>query len=181
MRILGALRTVEKAMDDDFLSLIDRQTTGNRCDVTPLFADGEALAALVDHLLAQMSGVPFDRVAAIDALGFILGTAIAVRAGKGVIAIRKAGKLPVACERREFVDYTKQTKSLELRPDILRRGERLLIVDEWIETGAQIKAAIELIEPLGAIVAGVVTINIDADAEENLKAKGYRVVAASRG
>src|SRR4051812_21094160 len=167
--------------DKDSLSRIDRQTTGNRCDVTPLFADGEAFAALVDHLLDQMNGVAFDRVAAIDALGFILGTAIAVRAGKGVIAIRKGGKLPVVCERREFLDYTKQIKSLELRSDMVRPGERVLIVDEWIETGAQVQAAIALAEHCGAIVAGVVTINIDADAAEKLTANGYRVFAASGG
>jgi len=163
----------------DFLNRIDRQTTGNRCDVTPLFADAQAFAALVDDLVARVKGADFDRVAAIDALGFILGTAIAVRSDKGVIAVRKGGKLPIECARQEFVDYTKQHKSLELRPDMVRPGERVLLVDEWIETGAQVNAAIALIERLGGFIAGVATITIDAEVATGLAARGYRVFAAA--
>ena len=63
----------------------------------------------------------------------------------------------------EFVDYTGQRKSLELRAGALKPGTRVLVVDEWIETGAQVKAAIELIERQGGVVAGVATINVDVN------------------
>jgi len=164
----------------DFLAAIDRQTTGNRCDVTPLFAEADAFSTLVDHLIAQTSALKFDRIAAIDALGFILGAAIATRLGKGLIALRKGEKLPLAAMREEFVDYTGQSKSLEMRPDILRPDERMLLVDEWIETGAQARAAIKLIERAGGAVAGIATINADSTAASDLIGRGYPVFAATK-
>src|SRR5204863_414319 len=101
----------------DYLRLIDRDTTGNRCDVTPLFADPEAFSRLLNDLIQICAGIEFEQVVAIDALGFILGTGIAVRTQKGLIVLRKAGKLPVQTDVEEFVDYTGQEKSLEMRSD----------------------------------------------------------------
>ena len=145
----------------DYLKLIDTQTSGNRCDVTPLFADPQALAALVTDLCAPFEAGEIDYVAGIDALGFILGTAMAVRLGKGFIPLRKGGKLPVAVSTAEFVDYSGQAKTLELRQGSIQAGDRVLVVDEWIETGAQVQAAVELIEGAGGVVAGIATINMD--------------------
>jgi adenine phosphoribosyltransferase len=89
-----------------YLELIDTDTPGRRCDVTPLFSDFEAFSALVEDLLDRFGGIEFDYVAGIDALGFILGTAIAVQAQKGFVPLRKHGKLPVEAEVETFVDYT---------------------------------------------------------------------------
>ena len=99
-------------------------------------------------------------MAGIDALGFVLGTAMAQRFKKCLVTIRKGGKLPVEADRVEFVDYMGK-KSLELRPDLIGAGMRVLVVDEWIETGAQARAAIELIERRGGVIAGVAAICID--------------------
>jgi len=145
----------------DYLRLIDTNTSGPRCDVTPLFTDSEAFLELVSDLALPFSEIDFEYVAGIDALGFILGTALAMHLHRGVIAIRKGGKLPVPVIERQFTDYTGQLKKLELRTDILKPGDRVLLVDEWIETGAQVKAAIELLEELQATVVGIATINID--------------------
>jgi adenine phosphoribosyltransferase len=145
----------------DYLRLIDTNTTGSRCDVTPLFADPEAFAQLVTDLSHPFASTSIDYVAGIDALGFVLGAGIAMRLNKGFIPIRKAGKLPVTAIIAEFVDYTGQKKALELRRGTIKAGDRVLVVDEWIETGAQVQAAIELIEHEGGIVAGIATINID--------------------
>lgn len=145
----------------DYLRLIDTNTCGPRYDVTPLFADYAAFMALVDDLATQLGGLACDLVAGIDALGFILGTALAMRLGTGFLAMRKEGKLPVAADAQSFVDYTGLTKTLELRRGALRAGTRVLLVDEWIETGAQMWAASALIERQGGIVAGVATINLD--------------------
>jgi len=120
----------------DYLRLIDTHTRGPRCEVTPLFADAAAFAALVSDLVAPFDAVKIDLVAGIDALGFILGTAIAIRLGKGFIPIRKGGKLPVQADRVDFVDFTGQSKSLELRAGAVQPGVKILLVDEWIETGA---------------------------------------------
>ena len=145
----------------DYLQLIDTHTAGRRCDVTPLFADPEAFAHLISDLSAPYLNVPIDYVAGIDALGFILGTAIALRLNRGFIPIRKGGKLPVAVVAAEFVDYTGQQKALELRKGMIKPGDQVLVVDEWVETGAQVQAAIDLIEREGGQVVGITTINID--------------------
>jgi len=155
-------------MSRRYLDLIDRSTTGNRCDVTPLFADPVTFGEALDDLVGLIGGLTFDVVVAVDALGFILGTGIALRTGKGLVAARKGGKLPAACDAVSFVDYTGQTKTLELRPDALRQGARALIVDEWVETGAQVRAVLTLIERRGASVAGIAAINIDDAARPGL-------------
>lgn len=144
-----------------YLDLIDTHTPGPRYDVTPLFADPTAFQALVADLARPFDAAGLDVVAGIDALGFILGTAVAWRLGKGLVPIRKAGKLPVPALRQEFVDYTGQAKALELRPDLIRPGRRVLIVDEWVETGAQMEAAAGLIERAGGRVAGLAAIQMD--------------------
>ena len=145
----------------DYLRRIDTNTQGPRNDVTPLFGDYGAFSSLVDDLLSHFANVEFDSVAGIDALGFVLGTAIAMRAERGFIAVRKTGKLPVPAVVATFVDYTTEEKSLEMRTDAISPGAKVLVVDEWIETGAQIQAAIELIEGQGGIVVGIASIDMD--------------------
>jgi adenine phosphoribosyltransferase len=157
----------------DYLRLIDTETPGPRCDVTPLFTDREALQALVVDLARPFENIDFDYVAGIDALGFILGTALAMHLSKGFIAIRKGGRLPVPVVARNFVDYTGKEKTLELRTDILKNGDRVLLVDEWIETGAQVTAAISLLEKQGAEVIGIATINIDENPETQIITRQY--------
>jgi len=158
-----------------YLSLVDIHTTGNRNDVTPLFANREAFAQLAADLGEPFRGAGIEAVAAIDALGFILGTAVAEVLGVGVIPVRKGGKLPVDAERVEFVDYSGERKVLELRPDALDAGTKVLIVDEWIETGAQVRAAIELVERLGGRVEGIVTIQMDRKPQTDDIRSTYRV------
>lgn len=158
----------------DYLGLIDVNTPGRRNDVTPLFADAAAFSELITDLAAPFAPAEIDLVAGIDALGFILAAAIAVHLGKGLVPIRKGGKLPVLADRQEFIDYTGESKALELRAGLLQSGKRILLVDEWIETGAQIKAAIKLIERQGAIVVGIAAINIDINAMTRPILEKYR-------
>ena len=148
-------------MTKEYLKLIDTHTEGNRYDVTPLFGDIDAFSSMLDDLTAQFNDIDFDAIAAIDALGFILGAGIAHRFEKGLIPIRKGGKLPVQTHAVDFMDYTGKQKSLELRRGAFLPGTKLLLVDEWIETGAQIRAAIQLIEDIQGEVVGIASINID--------------------
>jgi adenine phosphoribosyltransferase len=117
-------------------------------------------------------------VAGIDALGFILGTAIAAKLNKGFIPIRKGGKLPCDVQSINFVDYSGLQKSLELRKGLLNSGEKVLIVDEWIETGTQMQSAIKLIEQEGGKIAGIATVNIDENPIPNQLRKKHKVSAA---
>lgn len=166
-------------MSREYLRLIDTHTAGPRYDVTPLFAEYAAFAALLDDLSEQLDPGQIDLVAGIDALGFILGTALALRLEKGFVPIRKGGKLPVPTDALEFTDYSGARKSLELRQSdqagigAIHPGSRVLVVDEWIETGAQVRAAVALIEARGGVVAGIATIHMDSNEQTDRLAQVY--------
>lgn len=164
----------------DYLELIDRATSGCRYDVTPLFGNFHAFSALLDDLLALCRDIEYDTVAAIDALGFILGAAIVVRSEKPLVPIRKGGKLPVEVHEASFVDYTGMEKSLEIRPDAFDPSARVLLVDEWVETGAQVRAAISLIERQGAEVAAVLSISVDDNETVSELRERYPILALSQ-
>jgi len=159
----------------NYLHWIDTNTIGNRYDVTPLFGHHADFNALVDDLVVCVVDNKIDLVACIDALGFILGTAIAQRLKVGILPIRKGGKLPVETDKIEFQDYTGENKQLEIRRDILSEELRVLIVDEWIETGAQVSAAITLIEGRGATVVGIAAINMDDNDRTRWISSKYKV------
>jgi len=158
----------------NYLQRIDTNTTGNRYDVTPLFADYEAFTALVNDLAAPFVDTEIDLIAGIDALGFVLATAVSTKLHKGILTIRKGGKLPVPTDRISFVDYSGEQKSLEIRADAPLSGKNVLLVDEWIETGAQIRAAVQLIEGKNGRVAGIASINIDENEATRTLQKQYR-------
>lgn len=144
-----------------YLRLVDTQTGGRRCDVTPLFADPAAFATLLADLAAPFVATPPQLVARIDALGFVLGTGLALRLGCGFVPVRKGGKLPGRADRRSCIDYTGEEKTLELRAGAISPETRVLLVDEWVETGAQMAAAAALIEAQGGVVFGLATIQMD--------------------
>lgn len=144
----------------DYLSLIDRTKLHyKRSDVTPIFAEPAAFRALVEDLVAPWLNPPagqgVQRVVGTDALGFVVGTALALRLGVGFVPVRKGGKLPVAKEQAAFRDYSGVEKVFELRAKPWPAGTRVLLTDEWIETGATAKAAVELIERAGGEVVGI--------------------------
>ena len=144
---------------EEYFERMGTETTG-RFDVTPLFADSETFEALRADLLAGVSGEP-TVVVGIDALGFVFGSALATDLGVGFAPVRKGGKLPYPDDEllaREVTDYTGSSKVLELRPDLLGGDDRVLIVDDWIETGAQMRAAVDLVEAAEATVETVAAI-----------------------
>jgi adenine phosphoribosyltransferase len=146
-------------MPTPYLHLIDRsRTVYKRTDVTPIFADPAAFASLIEDLAGPYLGLGISQVAGLDALGFIVGTALALRLGAGFVPIRKGGKLPVAHDRESVTDYSGTTKLLELRSGAFPPGARVLLADEWVDTGAQARAAIALIGRAGGVVVGIAAI-----------------------
>uniref|UniRef100_UPI0037E78FA7 adenine phosphoribosyltransferase isoform X2 n=1 Tax=Semicossyphus pulcher TaxID=241346 RepID=UPI0037E78FA7 len=89
------------------------------------------------------------------------GASVATTLEKGFLAVRKAGHLCVATENQNYTDYTGREKTMEVRMDVLRPGMRVLLVDQWIETGGTMKAAIQLVEKFGATVVGVAAVAIE--------------------
>ncbi|KAK5868839.1 hypothetical protein PBY51_009816 [Eleginops maclovinus] len=130
-------------------------------DPSRLYCNSQALADCVKDLLSPFHGDTIDLVAGIDAMGFILGASVATALGKGFLAFRKAGHLCVATQDQIYTDYTGKEKTLEVRLDVLKPGMRVLLVDQWIETGGTMKAAIQLVERQGATVVGVAAVAIE--------------------
>jgi len=149
------------ATGGDYVSLIERGSSGTRADVTPIFANPTSFSLLVDDLTGPFCGLNVKLVAGIEALGFILGTAIARKLDIGFIAIRKGGKIPGAVDSKEFVDYSGTCKRLELKKGSVPAGAEVLLVDEWVETGTQVLTAAELLERSGGVIVGVCAISID--------------------
>jgi len=120
-------------------------------DVTTLLSHARGFRAAVDQLVAHHVSRSVDLVAGIEARGFILGGAVAHQLDKGFVPIRKPGKLP-----RETYSETYELEygvdSLEIHTDALKRGQKVLLIDDLIATGGSAKAAVRLIERFGARV-----------------------------
>ncbi len=122
-------------------------------DVTTLFADPRGFRIAVDQLLHPYAGLRFDKVAGLEARGFILGGAVAHQLGIGFVPVRKKGKLPGPTVSQAYVlEYGEAV--MELHEDALEPGEKVLLVDDLLATGGTAEAGIKLIEKLGAQVVG---------------------------
>jgi adenine phosphoribosyltransferase len=124
-------------------------------DITPLLGDGPALRIAVDRLAAAAPDVSV--VVGIESRGFILGAPVAYALGVGMVLVRKMGRLPRATERAEY-DLEYGSNTLEIHADALRPGDRALIVDDVLATGGTAAAAVQLVERLGADVAGIAVL-----------------------
>ncbi|MBI5595375.1 MAG: adenine phosphoribosyltransferase [Elusimicrobia bacterium] len=123
-------------------------------DITPLLKDPKAFSAMVDAFVERWEGKGVTRVAVIESRGFLLGSAIAHRLRAGLIPVRKKGKLPWKTHQASYqLEYG--TDSIEVHQDAAGAGDKVLLVDDVIATGGTAKAACDLVEKLGAQVAGV--------------------------
>jgi adenine phosphoribosyltransferase len=123
-------------------------------DITPLLADHAAFAGVVDAIVAHHDGCgAIDKVAGIEARGFILAAAVAYRVGAGFVPVRKAGKLPSETYRAAYsLEYGED--ALEVHRDAFASGDRVLLVDDVLATGGTVVAAAGLVRRAGAVVAG---------------------------
>ncbi|MDN5684301.1 adenine phosphoribosyltransferase [Corynebacterium glyciniphilum] len=124
-------------------------------DLTPVLADGEAFRTIVTEMAEVCRTLDVDVVAGLDARGFLLGSAVALELGVGVLALRKAGKLPPPVIRQQY-DLEYGTAALEIPSEGLDLHERrVLLVDDVLATGGTLVAARALLETAGARVVGV--------------------------
>jgi len=125
-------------------------------DITPVLADAAAFRSVVEAMAGRVrtSEIPADVVVGVEARGFLLGAAVALAAGVGVVPVRKAGKLPVVAASREYeLEYG--TATLELPGGVLVPGTRVYLVDDVLATGGTLAASCELVEQVGAVVCGI--------------------------
>jgi adenine phosphoribosyltransferase len=147
-------------------------------DVTTLLADARGFRRAIDELVQPLAGAKIDKVAGIEARGFILGGAIAHQLSVGFVPIRKKGKLPykTIAERYEL-EYG--VDEVEIHVDAVARGEKVLLVDDLIATGGTATAAIKLLERAGAevVLCSFVVDLPELGGADKLRAMGKDVVA----
>ena len=138
-----------------YLDIMSPNTKGEKfawLDPTSIYINGDAFTQLLDDLTADLEGVDCDVVAGLDAMGFVLGAALATRIGVGFLPIRKAGKLCVDTDSVSFTNYSGRTQDMEMRTPAFAAGTRVLLVDQWIETGGQWMAPFALSNAKGALL-----------------------------
>ena len=122
-------------------------------DITPLLANGDDFASLI-RCLGEIYRGRVDAVAGLESRGFILAAPLAVELGIGMLTVRKAGKLPGPVIG---VDYELEygTARMEIRPESVHEGDRVLIIDDVLATGGTANAAVQLLEESGAHVVDI--------------------------
>jgi adenine phosphoribosyltransferase len=122
-------------------------------DITTLLGNARAFRSAVDQLVQPYAGVRIDRVAGIEARGFILGGAVAHQLSIGFVPVRKKGKLPHTVIGEDYdLEYGKDR--VEIHADAVKPGENVIVVDDLIATGGTCFASIKLLERAGAKVVG---------------------------
>lgn len=145
-------------------------------DITPLLADPKAFAAAVDALCAGFVKAGIEYVAAVEARGFIFGAAVAKKLGAGFVPIRKKGKLPFKTESITY-DLEYGTDTLEVHSDAVRKGAKVLMVDDLLATGGTMAAACKLIEKIAGRIEGIAFLVELSDLAGRQKLGGYKINA----
>ena len=123
-------------------------------DIGPLLEDKKALKKTIDQLVKKFKGKKIDKVVGIDARGFILAGILADRLKAGMVMVRKKGKLPYKTECQEFdLEYGKGI--LEIHKDSIKKGEKVLLVDDVLATGGTMLATAKLVEKLKGKIVGI--------------------------
>ena len=140
-----------------YLQHIDMRSKA-KPDFSTLFIEPEVLTNLVKDLAKPFKNFEVEKIVAPESMGFILGAAMAIKLKKGFVPVRKGGKLPTVKKHivsSSFTDYTKQKNTFEMNEKLINAGDKVLIVDDWIETGGQVKGIIKLLEKQGAEIIGI--------------------------
>ena len=143
-------------------------------DITTVFQDADGMQLAIDQMQDAVKDLDFDVIVGAESRGFIYGAAMAYNLHKPLVLVRKKGKLPW---KTESVDYDQEygKATLEIHIDAIKPGQRVLLVDDLLATGGTVKAAAELIEKLGGVVAGILVMIELKGLDGRKKLEGYRV------
>jgi adenine phosphoribosyltransferase len=145
-------------------------------DITTLLGNPRAFRRAVDELVQPWAGSKIDKIAGIEARGFIIGGAIAHQLSAGFIPIRKKGKLPHKSVRVAYsLEYG--IDEMEMHADAVEKGERVILVDDLIATGGTAEGAVKLLRQMGAdVVAAVFMVDLpELGGADKLRALGVNV------
>ena len=145
-------------------------------DITTLLGSARAFRRAVDELVQPWAGAKIDKIAGIEARGFIIGGAIAHQLSAGFVPIRKKGKLP---HKSVSVAYSLEygLDEMEMHEDAVATGERVILVDDLIATGGTAAAAVQLLRQMGAdVVSAVFMVDLpDLGGADKLRALNVNV------
>lgn len=147
-----------KRIEDYIVSIPDFPAPGIIFrDVTGILQDAEGLRLGIDEMTQLVKDLNADVVAGLEARGFIFGMPIAYNLGVPFVPVRKKGKLPRATVEKTYnLEYG--TATIEIHKDAIKKGQRVVLVDDLVATGGTLKASAELVEQLGGKVVGIVTL-----------------------
>ena len=173
----------EKGPRDDrwYLALMAPNTRGPRfawLDPTSIYIHPRAFTDLLDDLCADLDPAAIDVVAGLDAMGFVLAAGLAARLGRGMLPIRKADRLCVDTDRVTYSNYSGREQDMEVRQPAFAPGTRVLLVDQWVETGGTMDGAIRLVERQQGVVAGLATIAMETNPQTARYRERYPCVTA---
>ena len=120
-------------------------------DITPALGDGECFAEIINLFYERFKDMKIDKIAVVESRGFLLGAPLAYKLGCGLVLLRKPGKLPYT-SYKETYDLEYGSAALEMHVDAVRKGERVLLVDDVIATGGTMEAACKLVQKAGGEV-----------------------------
>ncbi len=143
-------------------------------DITPLMADGKAFKEACDKLVVFAQKVKADIIVGPESRGFIFGCPIAYDLGIGFVPVRKPGKLPretISCK----YDLEYGSNELHMHKDGIKKGQKVLIIDDLLATGGTVKATIKMVEELGGEVVGCAFLIDLADLHGKEHLKDYNV------
>lgn len=144
-------------------------------DITTLLKDGAALREAVNQMQEQLKEIPeFDLIVGPESRGFIFSMPIAYNLNKGFVPVRKRGKLPAEVISKEYaLEYG--TSTLEVHKDAVKKGQKIVIIDDLLATGGTAKAIVDMIEEIGAEVVGISFLVELDDLKGRDLLEGYRV------
>ncbi len=146
-------------------------------DITTILQDKEGLKLAIDTMQKSVEDVDFDIVVAAESRGFIFGMPIAYNLNKGFVPVRKKGKLPSETIEESYdLEYGKAT--VEIHKDSIKKGQKVVIVDDLIATGGTLEAMIKLVERLGGEVVKVLCLIELPELKGREKLKGYDIETA---
>lgn len=120
-------------------------------DITPLLQDQKAFAAVIDAFAERYAGKKIDDIVGIESRGFIFGSALAYKMGVAFVPVRKKGKLPYETVETSYaLEYGNAT--VEIHTDGVRKGNRVIVIDDLLATGGTANATCALVEKVGGIV-----------------------------
>ena len=161
MRAEGQMMSIEQDLRQAIRTIPDYPKPGIMFrDISTLLGDPRAFRRAIDELVQPWAGTKIDKVAGIEARGFILGGAVAHQLSAGFVPIRKKGKLPYKTMRMAYsLEYG--VDEMEIHIDAIANGERIILVDDLIATGGTAEAAVKLLQNMGAdIVAACFVIDL---------------------